>query len=165
MSNPGIETTVPAGQAASSPAANCTNLFLTTLANLNAITEQQMKGLLDMAITTAKLAHSLSSVDSPATPDPAASGAFAELANQLQSAADNLGGDSCDSADPPNPMACQSTETQSSSEAFCVAVESNIIMAMQNSLAAQQQLNITGQAILTQSAALLLSLSGKASAE
>lgn len=159
MSSPDIEITVPAEPGASTPAAKCASLFLTTLANLNAITEQQMKGLLDMAITTAKLAHSLSSGDSPATPAPAASSAFAELANQLKSAADNLGGSASGTSDEPVP--CPSLETHGSKEMFCEGVGTKVLLAMQNSLVTQQQLNVVGQAILTQSAALLLSLGGK----
>src|SRR6059058_5402724 len=96
MTNPGREASDQQLQNASAlatEAAACANLFCATLANLNSIAEQQMKGLLGTAITAAEVAHVLTSEpDSSAKGRATAKGGeVVELAGHLRSAADKIG--------------------------------------------------------------------------
>jgi hypothetical protein len=156
MSNSGRESLdqqLQSDSAMPTEAQACTTLFCTTLANLNAISEQYMKGLLNIAITAAEAAESLSSSEQEAGAEKMANtqeDVLSELAGQLKDAANKI------SQRGITPATVES-ESEAATQIFCDKVEVNIIGAMQNSLANQQELNTLGQAILAQAAILVFS--------
>jgi len=148
----------------------CARLFCVTLAQLNAISEQQIKALLEVAITTAEVVRSLASSEPEAKLKNAALAKgeeIAELGAKLTGAADKMSQSRSDSEgveagteESQQIGGQQKTFAAINAEAFCAQVEANINVAMQNSLACQQQMNVLGQAILAQAAALLFSVVG-----
>jgi Killing trait len=124
---------------------NYAEIFCKTMSELNAVALEQTQGLLNIAVTAAEKFHSL---------NPAAQANNEELGgfiNQLKNTADNL---SQTNQPTPENLSAQSAPN---AETFIAAVEQALGNAIHNSANNQQQLNIIGAAILTQSAALLLS--------
>jgi hypothetical protein len=124
----------------------CAELFAKTLEELNAVTQLQMQGILNVAIAGIGAAKSIAS----SSPDAGAVDKLSELVEQLKNKADELRQDSGKDFSTP---ASQSSD-------FSAEVEANINIAMKNSLNAQQQLNVIGAAALTQIINLLISLEG-----
>ncbi|HEV7644091.1 MAG TPA: RebB family R body protein [Pyrinomonadaceae bacterium] len=126
--------------------AECAEFFAKTLEELNAVSQLQMQGILNVVTTGLEAAKSLSSSHN----DPGAIEKLSKLVDELKSTAENLGNNKPGdfSADAPQ------------SENFCAEVEANINIAMKNSLNDQQQLNVIGAAALTQIISLLISLEG-----
>jgi hypothetical protein len=172
MNNPGNPASGQMSQASSmetTEATACITRFHTTLANLNAVSEQQLRGLLDIAITTAKLAHSLSSSQesraSTRTTASMESNALAELADQLKSAAGrmkpsglDLGAES-DASEEGRNVALHKAASSTDTESFWKRLEMSLNLAIENSVANQQELNELGQAILARAVTLLFSVS------
>lgn len=155
MTIPGREASdqqIEDGSAQLKENAGCARLFCTTLADINAIGEQQMKGLLNLAVTAAEVANSLySSQASTGGASAASNEEFAELASQIKSTADKIG-QAGEAAGDAGPGATPGADT------LCKSVEQNINLAMENGVAHQQALNELGQSILAQSVELLFSV-------
>lgn len=121
--------------------AGCIKIFTDTLARLNEINEAQMKGVLNIAIYGAEAAKSVggSSIDADA---------FIEKVKAIieEMKADRNGsrGES------------PAHGGEHSGDTLCADVTENINIAMQNSLAAQQQLNVMGMSVLGEAAKLIL---------
>jgi hypothetical protein len=121
----------------------CIRLFCKTLAELNAISLAQMEGLLNLAASAAENLNSNG-------------GDGAQFVDELKTAAADLSRQARAQEEEiyRNVKETLSSETKHS---FCETVEQKIVIALENSLANQQQLNITGDAILAQAASMLLS--------
>jgi hypothetical protein len=119
-------------------------VFCQTMTQLNAVSLQQTQGLLDIAVRAAEKIHSINS--SAATSKDELDG----FINQLKTAADNLA--QINQQTPEN----LSAQSAPNPETFLEAVEQALGNAVHNSVNNQQQLNVTGAAILTSAAALLL---------
>lgn len=119
-------------------------VFCKAMTQLNAVALQQTQGLLDIAVRAAEKIHS---INSAATMNKNELDGFI---NQLKTAADSLA--QVNQPTPENP----SSQTAPNPATFLEAVEQALGNAVHNSVNNQQQLNITGAAILTQAAALLL---------
>jgi len=128
------------------PPAECAELFAKTLEELNAVSQLQMQGILNVVITGLEAAKSLSSSNT----DPAALDKLAELVKDLKTKIDELG------QNPKNNFSADAQQTEN----FCAEVEANINIAMKNSLYDQQQLNVIGAAALSQVISLLISMVG-----
>ncbi|HEX8737305.1 MAG TPA: RebB family R body protein [Pyrinomonadaceae bacterium] len=120
-------------------------IFCKIMSQLNVVALEQTKGLLNIAVTAAEKLHSLNSSAQ------ANNGELAGFINQLKSTADNL---SQTNQPTPENLSAQSAPNP---EIFAAIVEQALSNAIHNSVNNQQQLNVTGAAILTQAAALLLS--------
>jgi hypothetical protein len=134
----------------------CVELLTTTLANLNMIAGQQINGLLSIAITAAAAAHSLAASK---TEDTTGADKLSELTEQLKRTAEEI----AQSSQGETPEAVESeagAQSAAGAETFCEKVEASLNLAIQNSVANQQELNTLGQAILAQAAALLFSVAG-----
>jgi hypothetical protein len=112
----------------------CAELFAKTLEELNAVGLQQMQGILNVVVTGLEAAKSLGAPSG----DPAAADKLAGLVSDLKSAIDTASqnNQNTSSADAPKP------------DDFCAEVEANINLAMQNSVAFQQELNTISAAAL-----------------
>lgn len=128
--------------------ADCLKLFTDTLARLNEINEAQAKGVLNIAIYGAEAARSVSgnSIDADV---------FIEKVTALidkmkaESKEGEMGGG-----------AATEHRGKHSGDVLCADVANNINIAMQNSLAAQQQLNVMGMSVLAEAAKLVLDSAG-----
>jgi hypothetical protein len=129
--------------------AACVNLYCDTLARLNEISTNQMQSILDIAIAAADAANSIAPSNTDAE-------AFLErvtaLIDSLNSEAEALDGDMGTGGRP----APGHSSTTGGGDAFCEAVESDINTAIENSLSNQQQLYVTGAAVLAEGANLVL---------
>lgn len=123
----------------------CIKMFCKTLAELNEISLKQMEGLLNIAVTAA---GELKSESNTADAE--------KFVNDLKTTAETIGQNAKTREDDidKNVKAGLSGEPEHS---FCRTVEQKILLAMDNSLSLQQQLNVTGEAILSQAASLILS--------
>jgi hypothetical protein len=123
----------------------CIELFCKTVAELNTISLKQMEGLLNIAITAAEASNS--NVDAPGA---------AKFVDELKAAAGEISRSARNREEEiyKNIKSSLSAEPEHS---FCAAVEQKLIIALENSLTNQQQLNVLGEEILTQAAARLLS--------
>lgn len=124
----------------------CVKLFTDTMARLNEISESQMQSILDIAIAAADAADSVA-------PSDASADAFVEkvaaLIEDLKSRSAGLEGEMGGGGSP-------RVASPANEDKFCETIERDINMAIENSLSLQQQLNVTGVAVLTQGAALVL---------
>jgi hypothetical protein len=126
----------------------CVKLLTDTMARLDEISEGHMQGILDIAIAAADAASSVA-------PGSADADAFVEkvkaLIDNMRSKAespDTQGGQISGGGTEPGSPA--------SGDKFCETIERDINMAIENGLSLQQQLNVTGAAVLTQGANLVL---------
>jgi hypothetical protein len=119
----------------------CAELFAKTLEELNAISQLQMQGILNIVITGLEAAKS--------TPSDKADVAqrLSALVEDLKTALNNMG------KVPVQPLSA----TDQAVDNFCAEVEANINIAMKNTLMFQQQLNSISAAALGKVIALLLS--------
>jgi hypothetical protein len=124
--------------------AECAELFAKTLEELNAVSQLQMQGILNVVTIGLEAARSQNS-------SPEVLEKLTKLVDELKSTAGQLG------SIHPGSL----SEDAPGSENFCAEVEANINIAMKNSLNNQQQLNVIGAAALTQIISLLIALQGK----
>lgn len=136
--------TTPAGENTHDHEA-CVKLLTETMARLNEIAEGQMQGILDIAIAAADAANSV-------TPGSMDADAFIEkvkaLIDSMRSQADTTEGEMGGGAMPEH-------VSPAGADKFCEAIERQINMAIENGLSLQQQLNVTGVAVLSEGANLL----------
>lgn len=125
--------------------ADCVKLFTETLERLNEINISQMQAILDIAVAAADAA---STID----PGNAAGGDFVDkvtkLVHELKAKAD---GDMGNGGDTP------AHGDGGKGDKLCESVERAVNIAIENSLANQQQLYVTGAAVLAEGAQLVLS--------
>ncbi|HEX8249522.1 MAG TPA: RebB family R body protein [Pyrinomonadaceae bacterium] len=129
---------------------NYVEIFCRAMSQLNAVALQQTEGLLNVAAVAAEKFRSLNS------PAGANNEELAGFINQLKTAADNLSQSS-----QPMPENQSALPAPTNPGTVPEAVEHQLSNAIGNSVSHQQQLNVTGLAILTQAAALLLSAGEK----
>lgn len=124
----------------------CVKLFTDTMARLDEISERRMQSILDIAIAAADAAGSVA-------PSGAGAEEFVEkvtaLIEDLKSGSAGLEGEMGGGGAP-------RVASPANEDKFCETIERDINMAIENSLSLQQQLNVTGVAVLTQGAALVL---------
>lgn len=137
---------------------DCANFFCTTLASLNKIYEEYFGWLLKIIITAAEAAQSLST----AKPDEDARSMagtkgdeLTAIVEQLRSAAEGLNQSHIGQQ---SEIKAGTQSTATNSETFCSQVEAALIVAMRNSVNAQQQAYVTGQAAMTMAIAKILSI-------
>jgi hypothetical protein len=123
----------------------CVELFCKTVAELNSISLKQMEGLLNIAVTAAE------ALNSPGD-KPDVSKFIDELKNVAAEFSRNA-----KSQEEEIYKNVKNTLSTDPKHSFCQAVEEKLIIALENSLNNQQQLNVTGDAILAKAASLLLS--------
>ena len=125
----------------------CVKLLTDTMARLNEISENHMQGILDIAIAAADAANSVA-------PGSIGGDEFiakvTALVESIKSKAESVQG---------GEMSGGGTEHTSpaGSDKFCETIERDINIAIENGLSLQQQLNVTGVAVLTEGAGLILS--------
>lgn len=123
----------------------CADFFCKTVAELNLITQKQMEGLLNIAITAAEKINSPGKVDDGP-----------KIVSELKSMAEEV------SQNAVNQEEAIAEDVRSKipineNAVFCNEVEHTLNIAMANFANNQQQLNTTGISILTQAAMLILS--------
>jgi septal ring factor EnvC (AmiA/AmiB activator) len=128
---------------------NYAEIFAKAMSQLNAVALQQTEGLLNIAVSAAEKFHALNS-SAEVNKDE-----LAGFINQMKTAADDI--KQIHRQTPENPAA----KSAPNSEIVLQAVMQALSDAIHNSTNNQQQLNVIGAAILTQSAALLLSSAEK----
>jgi len=143
--------TTPTGESTHDDAA-CVKLFTDTLARLNEININQMQSILDIAIAAADAASSIN----PANAD------GSEFVEKVTALVEDLKA-KADSFDK-TPTPALDHDLSPKVGAFCETVERDLNIAIENSLANQQQLYVTGAAVLTEGAQLVLQ-AGKPAAE
>jgi hypothetical protein len=125
--------------------AACVKLFTDTLERLNEININQMQAILDIAIAAADAANSIA-------PSHTNADTFVEkvtaLVEDLKAKADSFD---------KTPTPALDHDISPKVGAFCETVERDLNIAIENSLSSQQQLYITGQAVLAEGAQLVLS--------
>ena len=138
-------------------AAKSAELYCKILSELNNISLRHTKGLLNIAVKAAEAVHSLASVNGSSN----GGSEIAELAGHLKNKVDEFDQKAIenDNAVLPTERAVQS----SNDDNFNAAVEKNIITAMENSSVNQQQLNVAGEAILTQAVELIFAAAAQKS--
>ena len=124
-------------------------LFCKTVAELNAISLKQTEGLLNIAVTAVEALGSNASA-----------GGAEQFVSELRATAEEISRSARTKEEEVYKIVKEAVAAESE-EYFCAAVEEKLIIALENSLANQQQLNVTGNAILAQASALLLSSAGK----
>src|SRR5262249_11456668 len=118
----------------------CAELFAKTMEELNAVSQLQMRGILNVIVT------GLEAAKSPISDKGDIVQKLSELVEELKNASTGVGKIAVE------PM----TPTDQNSDKFCEAVEDNINIAMKNALNNQQQLNVMGAAALAQVIELLI---------
>lgn len=122
----------------------CVKFFCKTIAKLNKISLKQIEGLLDVAITAGKELNSDSN-----------SSEVEQFIDKLKIVVEELS-QNAQKQEKELYENLKNSLTEKPENSFCQAVEQKLIVAFENSLANQQQLNITGNALLAQAASLLL---------
>jgi hypothetical protein len=114
------------------------------MARLNEISESHMQGILDIAIAAADAANSVApgSIDGDEF-----IAKVTALVESIKSKAESVQGGEMSGGTPGSPAI---------GDKFCEMIERDINIAIENGLSLQQQLNITGAAVLTQGANLVL---------
>lgn len=122
----------------------CIKMFCKTVAELNEISLKQMNGLLNIAITAAGELKSGSTNNAE------------QFVNELKTTAKQISRTAKTQEDEiyKNVKSTLSAEPEHS---FCQTVEQKLVIALENSLALQQQLNVIGESILAKAASQLLS--------
>jgi len=125
----------------------CVKLLTDTMARLDEISESHMQGILDIAIAAADAANSVA----PGSTD---ADAFVEkvqgLIDNMRSKAETTEGDMGGGGGAPE------HSSGPNEDKFCETIERDINIAIENGLSLQQQLNVTGVAVLSEGAALIL---------
>lgn len=145
MTTPTTDATGTHGDAA------CVKLFTDTMERLNEIAMGQMQAILDLAIAAADAANSIDPSDDQG----------AKFVEKVTEALDEMK-TKIDSPAAPSHDPGEPTGAPAGDDAFCRAVENDIAMAMANSLALQQQLNVIGTSVLVEGAKLVLTAGGEA---
>jgi soluble cytochrome b562 len=128
---------------------NYVEIFAKAMSQLNAVALQQTEGLLNIAVSAAEKFHAINSAAEVNKDE------LAGFINQMKTAAANI--KQIHRQAPENPAA----QSAPNPEIVLQAVMQALSDAIHNSANNQQQLNVIGAAILTQSAALLLSSAEK----
>jgi hypothetical protein len=138
-------------------AQDCIAMFSSTMENLNKLHQEQMNGLINIVITIAETLRAFSLSPPEGQLKHAAGntrdelGAFVDqLRGEAETAAESQMGQAAKTATPETEVA--------QSDNFCGKVEAAIVMAMENSVAQQQQMYIIAQAVLALGAQRLLSI-------
>ena len=161
MINPEREASdkqLPDASTVSTEIQDCAKFFCTTLGSLNKIYEEYLGWLLKITITAAEAARLLSTSkpDEDAKSIAEIKGAeLTAIVEQLRSAAEGLN-QSHIGKQAEIKAGTQSAATNS--ETFCSQVEAILLIAMRNSVNAQQQAYVTGQAAITMAIAKILSI-------
>jgi hypothetical protein len=140
--------TTPTGESTHDHEA-CVKLLTDTLARLDEISESHMQGILDIAIAAADAANSIA----PGSRD---ADEFIEkvtaLVESFKTKAETAqgGGDMGGGGGAPEQSAGVT------SDKFCEMIERDINIAIENALTLQQQLNVSGIAVLNEGASLIL---------
>lgn len=125
----------------------CVQLLTGTMARLDGISENHMQSILDIAIAAADAANSVAPGNTDAD-------AFVEkvqgLIDGMRSKTETTEGDMGGGGGAPEESA------GASGDKFCEMFERDINIAIENGLSLQQQLNVTGVAVLSEGAALIL---------
>lgn len=135
--------TTPHGENIHDDAA-CVKLFTDTLERLNEININQMQAILDIAIAAADAA---SSIDPENTDGSVFVEKVTALVENLKAKADSFDH---------TPTSALNHDLSRKAGAFCETVERDLNIAIENSLANQQQLYVTGAAVLAEGAQLVL---------
>lgn len=122
----------------------CVEFFCETVAELNNISLKQLEGLLNIAVTAAKELNSGGNAEETE-----------QFVEKLKIVAEELGRNA-QKQEKELFENLKNSLADVSEHSFCQTVEQKLILALENSLANQQQLNVTGNAILAQTASLLL---------
>lgn len=136
--------TTPNGENIHDDAA-CVKLFTETLARLNEIAEGQMQSILDLAIAAADAAGSINPAN--ITEGDVFVEKVTALVEDLKAKTDSFD---------KTPTPAINHDISRKAGAFCEAVERDLNIAIENSLNNQQQLYVTGAAVLVQGAQLIL---------
>lgn len=135
--------TTPTGETTHTDA-DCLKLFNDTLARLNEINEAQMKGILNIAVDGAQAAKSINHNNIDAN----------EFIEKITAIIDKMKADSKEGE--MGGGGAPEHGGKHTGDVLCADVANNINIAMQNSLAAQQQLNVMGISVLAEAAKLVL---------
>ena len=138
----------------------CVKLLTDTMARLDEISENHMQGILDIAIAAADAASSVApgSTDTDAFVEKV-QGLIDNMRSETESAqgGEMIGGGLENSSAAGGEMIGGGLENVSAGgDKFCEMIERDINMAIENGLSLQQQLNVTGVAVLSEGAALIL---------
>ncbi|HLM02283.1 MAG TPA: RebB family R body protein [Pyrinomonadaceae bacterium] len=146
------QQTASAATATQSEISDYAEIFSKAMSQLNAVSLRQTQGLLDIAARAAEKFHSINRSATVINKD-----VLAGFIDEIKSVAADVS--QINQQTPEN----LSPEPAPNPESFLAAVEQALSDAVRNSVSNQQQLNVIGAAILTQSAALLLSTGEKES--
>ena len=128
----------------------CIKLFCHTVNELNTISLKQMEGLLSLAVKAVEAADSNGSA-----------GDAGQFVDELKAAAEELDR-RARAQEERLSESIKNASSGPSSDIFCAVVEQRIGVALENSLAFQQQLNELGAAILAKATTLVFSSAGNA---
>jgi hypothetical protein len=127
----------------------CIELFCKTIAELNAVSLKQMEGYLNLAVTAVESLGSAGGAND-------AKQFVAELKTTAEAIASKAQEKQAELFE-----SLQESVSVKAPASFCKTVEERLNTALENSLANQQQLNVTGNAILAQAASIVLSSAGE----
>lgn len=125
----------------------CVKLLTETMARLNEISERHMQGILDIAIAAADAANSVApgSIDGDEF-----IARVTALVESIKSKAETVTGGEMGGGGSPE------QSSNATGDKFCEMIERDINIAIENGLSLQQQLNVTGEAVLVQGANIVL---------
>jgi len=126
----------------------CIKLFCQTLAELNTISLKQIEGLLNVAITAAEANSKGETSDA------------VKFIEELKATAEEIS-QKAKSQEEEIYQNVKNTLSAEQNHSFCQTVEEKLIIALENSLANQQQLNVMGASILAKAASEILSPAAK----
>lgn len=127
----------------------CIKFFCKTLAELNTISLKQMEGLLNVAVTAAETNSNGEMPDA------------SKFIEELKATAEGIS-QKARTQEEEIYKNVKNTLSAEQNHSFCQTVEEKLIIALENSLANQQQLNVIGASILAKAASMILSPAAKA---
>lgn len=137
---------------------DCAKFFCNTLAGLNKISEDYFAGLLKIIITAAQASRSLSTIN-PDEGSQSTTGTKGDeltaLIEQLRTAVGEL---TQNNARHQTEIMEDTQSAAAKSDNFCSQVEAILVVAMRNSVNAQQQAFVVGQAAITMAITKILNL-------
>jgi hypothetical protein len=149
---------LPDASTVSAEIQDCAKFFCTTLASLNKISEEYFAGLLKLVISAAEASRSLSTPNQDTVTQSTIvtkGDGLTTLVEELRRAHDGLNqSNTSQHAEITENTLSADTKT----DTFCSQVEAILIVAMRNSVNAQQQAYVTGQAAITIAVTKILSL-------
>lgn len=138
-------------------AQDCIEMFSSTMEKLNKLHQEQMNGLIRIVVTIAETLRALSS--SP--PEGQLKHADGKTRDELGAFVDQLRSEAETTGEGQIGQAAKTAAAEAEvaqSDNFCGKVEAAIVMAMENSVAQQQQMYVIAQAVLSLGAQKLLSI-------